>query len=93
MCLGFVLGMRRKKNCTVDVPKVCVYRKSVKSGNTHGIKIVDWFLTQALDDTDLVTCVNGEWIIRATKYDSTITPETVWLRNDTARIYPRKNVL
>ena len=82
-------GGTADKNCTDDPPNGYVYHKPVKSGHSHGMRCLDGFTPQTLDYPHRGNCMNGEWIIRATKYDSSINPQTVCLRNDTTRNCPR----
>ena len=90
---GVCFGDVADENCTDDLPNSYVYHKPVQSGHSHGMKCLDGYRLQTLDSSGSnygrATCMNGEWVVRATKYDPRINPQTVCIRNDTRRVCPR----
>ena len=70
----YYLGFDR--NCTTDIPHASVH-KPCPSGYVCAQTCDDGYRLRVLAEDDWVSCVAGEWVLRATKYDQSITPQTV----------------
>ena len=64
------------QNCTSDIPHGSVY-KPCPSGHVCDMECNDGYRARALAGDDWLACLSGEWTLSATKYDPTITPQTV----------------
>ena len=68
-----------------DVPNMEVYTPC-PSGHSCGFDCNKGFRRHGLADGYLV-CENGEWILEATKIDSSLTPENVCIAEGKSDIY------
>ena len=64
----------------MDIPNGDVTHLPCPEGHSCGFKCHDGFRKHALAWDD-PSCYNGTWILRTTKYDASITPQTVCVPN------------
>ena len=65
-----------ERNCTEPIPNLYMLHPPCRSHYSCSYRCNEGFRKRVLADNDLV-CEDGQWFLHVTKYDPSMTPETV----------------